>query len=140
MASLLYDSDCFFCMVIADAIVTWDTAGHLHPVAIQSEEGQQLLGPVPPERRLDSFHFIDDQVLSGGAALPSLFRHLPGGGVPAAVFERLPGPTDRGYEWISAHRSQISRLVPSRLKARAARRLSAAAHDERGHTVGEPRV
>ena len=123
MASLLYDAECFFCMVITDGLLSWDRAGRLHAVSIQSEEGQRLLAPVPAEQRLDSFHLVEEGVVSGGPALPELLRRLPGGAPPAGLLDRLPGVTDGAYEWIAGHRVQISRFVPGRLKARAARRL-----------------
>ena len=62
--------------------------------------------------------------MSGGAAMPALFRHLPGGVAVARVLESVPGPTTAGYGWIARHRIAISRFVPRKLKVRARRRLA----------------
>ena len=51
--AVLYDRDCGFCRWSLDKILAWDRRRRLRPVAIQSEEGQRLLAPVPPEHRLD---------------------------------------------------------------------------------------
>lgn len=123
-ASVLYDSDCAFCMVVIDALLGLGRHGGLRAVAIQSAEGEALLATVPEDRRLDSFHLVDERVRSGGTALPPLLRRLRGGDAPAAILERAPALTSAAYQWVAEHRAQISRLVPGRLKVRAARRLA----------------
>ena len=55
--------------------------------------------------------------------MPPLLRALPAGRLPAAVFERFPGLTDRGYRWVAEHRSQLSRWLPSSAKRRARQRV-----------------
>ncbi|HWF56710.1 MAG TPA: hypothetical protein VG223_18875, partial [Solirubrobacteraceae bacterium] len=50
----------------------------------------------------------------------TLLRLLPGGGAPARALSATPGLTDRGYRWVAANRTAISRWVPSRSKRRAA--------------------
>jgi predicted DCC family thiol-disulfide oxidoreductase YuxK len=95
-------------------------------VAIQSAEGQTLLAAVPPERRLESAHVIgpDGTVHSGGAAAAVIARVLPAGAPVALVLSTIPGPTDRAYRWVAAHRTGISRWVPSRWKRAAAAQIA----------------
>ena len=109
-----------------DAILSWDRAGRLRPVAIQSGEGQALLHEIPAERRLDSFHLArpGQPLLSGGPALAELFRLLPAGGVLARALEISPRATSGGYDWVAANRTALSRFIPPRVKARANRRLA----------------
>jgi predicted DCC family thiol-disulfide oxidoreductase YuxK len=123
---VLYDEHCNFCKVIMDALLSWDGGRErLRPLPIQSAEGQRLLHVVPPGERLDSFHLVapDGSVRSGGPALAALLHELPAGGAPAALLERLPGPTAAGYGWVARNRVAISRYVPGALKRRANRRL-----------------
>jgi predicted DCC family thiol-disulfide oxidoreductase YuxK len=109
--AVLYDRDCGFCRWSLDKILAWDRRRQLTPVAIQSDEGQRLLGPIPPERRLDSWHLVrDGQVLSAGAAAPPLLDLLPGGRPLAALLRRFPGATERTYRWVAEHRELLARL------------------------------
>lgn len=110
---LLYDEDCSFCRWSLDKILAWDRARRLRPVAIQSEEGSRLLGPIAPEARLDSWHLVgpDGRVFSAGAAAAPLARLLPGGRPLAAVFAAFPGVTERGYQLVARHRDDLVRLL-----------------------------
>jgi predicted DCC family thiol-disulfide oxidoreductase YuxK len=109
---VLYDRDCGFCRWSLDKILAWDRRRRLRPVAIQSGEGQRLLAPVPPERRLDSWHLVaDGEVRSAGAAAPQLFAVLPGGRPLAALLRAFPGPTERAYRWVAGHRDLMARLL-----------------------------
>lgn len=125
--ALLYDADCNICKTITETLLTWDRAGRLRPVAIQSEEGDRLLEAVPVEDRLKSFHLVspNGEIASAGPALAELFRELPGGGAVARLLELSPGATNGGYEWIAQNRVQLSRLIPGRVKRLADRRLAA---------------
>ena len=125
--AVLYDADCNICKAITETLLTWDRAGRLRPVAIQSEEGDRLLHAVPPDERLKSFHLVspDGGVVSAGPALADLFRQLPGGGAVARLLELSPATTSRGYEWIAANRVKLSRPIPRRIKRLANRRLAA---------------
>lgn len=115
------------CKWLLAGLLRWDRAGRLRPVALQGEEAKALLADLDPEQRMASWHLVapGGERLSGGAALPSLLRLLPGGSVPAAAFSRFPGLTERGYRWVAAHRSSLSRLVPRGAKRRAAKRVAA---------------
>jgi predicted DCC family thiol-disulfide oxidoreductase YuxK len=110
--AVLYDRDCGFCKWSLDKILAWDRNRRLRPVAIQSEEGQHLLADVEPERRLDSWHLVEDgKVRSAGAAAPGLFEALPGGRPLAAVLRAFPGATERAYRWVAGHRDLMARLL-----------------------------
>jgi predicted DCC family thiol-disulfide oxidoreductase YuxK len=111
-AAVLYDGDCGFCKWALDKILAWDRRRRLHPVAIQSEEGDRLLAGMDPERRLDSWHLVRDGfVRSGGAAAPELFELLPGGAPLAAVLRAFPRLTERAYRWVADHRDLLARLL-----------------------------
>lgn len=128
--AVLYDADCNICKTITETLLTWDRGGRLRPVAIQSEEGQRLLGPVSIEKRLESFHLVrpDGSVASAGPALAELFRMLPAGTPVAKLLELAPGATSGGYEWVAANRVRLSRFIPDRVKAIANRRLARRSH------------
>ena len=85
-------------------------------MAIQSPEGAGLLAAVPGSERLDSWHLVtpDGSVLSAGAAAPALARLLPGGAPLAAMFAAFPGPTERAYRWVAAHRTQLGHILSPR--------------------------
>lgn len=118
---VLYDADCGFCKWLLAILLRWDRTAHLRPIALQRPEADDLLGELEPAERTASWHLISPTGIrhSGGAALPPLLRLLAGGQLPAAAFARFPGLTDRGYRWVTEHRSQLSRLVPTRAKQRA---------------------
>jgi predicted DCC family thiol-disulfide oxidoreductase YuxK len=100
-------------------------------VALQRPEADRLLQDLTPAERLASWHLISPggERSSGGAAVAELLRMLPGGHAPAACFARFPELTDHAYEWVVDHRSQLSRLVPSKAKLRAGAWLSRRARD-----------
>jgi predicted DCC family thiol-disulfide oxidoreductase YuxK len=110
--AVLYDRDCGFCRWSLDQILAWDRRRRLRPVAIQSEEGQRLLAPVPPEHRLDSWHLVvDGEVRSAGAAAPPLLAVLPGARPLAALLRAFPHATERAYRWVADHREVVARLL-----------------------------
>lgn len=110
--AVLYDVDCGFCKLTTRGVLRLDRDERLRPVAIQSEEGQRLLVEVPEHERLETAHLVTPggTVLSGGAAAETLARLLPGGTVPARLFQRYPERTDRAYRWVARHRSAFGRL------------------------------
>jgi predicted DCC family thiol-disulfide oxidoreductase YuxK len=122
---VLYDGDCGFCKWLLAGLLRRDRDGRLQPIALQRPEADELLADLEPAQRMASWHLIapSGERQSGGAALPALLRLLPGGRAPAAVFARAPHLTDCGYRWVADHRSQLSRLVPSGAKRRAAERV-----------------
>ena len=110
---VLYDRDCGFCRGSLAALLRWDRDGRLRPVAIQEPAADELLGDMPADQRMASWHLVspDGRRWSGGGAVVPLLRLLPAGRAPAAVFARFPRATDRGYRWVADHRSQLSRLL-----------------------------
>lgn len=122
-AIVLYDEDCGFCKWTLNKILAWDRRRRLRPVAIQSEEGQTLLAPVPEEARLDSWHLVapSGAVRSAGAAAGPLAQLLPGGRPLAILFRTFPGATDRAYRYVAGHRDRFARLVGVDARCRARR-------------------
>jgi predicted DCC family thiol-disulfide oxidoreductase YuxK len=110
---ILYDRDCGFCKWSLNRVLAWDRRCRLRPVAIQTEEGQELLAPIEPEHRLDSWHLLTPagELLSGGAAAAPLAALLPGGRPLAAAFRAFPGATERAYGWVADHRDRLARLL-----------------------------
>jgi predicted DCC family thiol-disulfide oxidoreductase YuxK len=87
-------------------------------VALQSEEAGELLGPMPEQERMASWHVVlsDGSVRSAGAAFPPLLRELPGGAALAALAERFPDSAERGYGLVARHRSTLGRALPDRVR------------------------
>jgi predicted DCC family thiol-disulfide oxidoreductase YuxK len=123
--AVVYDVDCGFCKWLLSGLLRWDRALRLRPIALQRPEVEDLLADLTPEERMASWHLISPAGCrrSGGAAVPSLLRLLPGGRVLAGAFARFPGLTDRGYRWVAEHRSQLSGWVPMSIKHRAGERV-----------------
>jgi predicted DCC family thiol-disulfide oxidoreductase YuxK len=123
--AVLYDADCGFCKWLLSALLRWDRATRLHPIALQQSEADNLVRELTPAERMASWHLISPsgERRSGGAAVAPLLRVLPAGRLPAAGFARFPRLTDRGYRWVAEHRSQLSKWVPSRAKLRASQRV-----------------
>ncbi len=118
---LLYDADCGFCKWLLARLLQWDLRRRLTPVALGTDEADRLLHALTPEQRAASWHLVapDGTRTSAGAALAVLASLLPGGALPAAGLGLVPGLSERGYGWVAGHRTQLSRLVPSRFKERA---------------------
>jgi predicted DCC family thiol-disulfide oxidoreductase YuxK len=123
--AVLYDADCGFCKWLLSALLRWDRAARLHPIALQQAEADKLLQELTPGERMASWHLVapSGERRSGGAAAPPLLRVLPAGRLPAAALDRFPRLTDRGYRWVALHRSQLSKCVPSSAKQRASQRV-----------------
>ncbi len=96
-------------------MLAWDRHATVRPVAIQSEEGQTLLGAagVPAAARLDSWHLAlpTGELRSAGAAAAPLVAQLPAGRPLAFVFERFPRATDRAYRFVANHRDWFARRL-----------------------------
>lgn len=132
---VLYDADCGFCKWLLSALLRWDGAARLRPLALQRSEAGSLLQGLTPADRMASWHLISPsgERHSGGSAVAPLLRMLPAGRLPAAGFARCPGLTERGYRWIAEHRSQLSRLVPSKAKERAGQHVDRRERDCEAH-------
>jgi predicted DCC family thiol-disulfide oxidoreductase YuxK len=110
---LLYDADCGFCRWSVDKILRWDRGHTIRTVPLQSPEAEELLGPMDPERKMASWHLVNDdgEVRSGGAAAPPLLKRLPGGLPFAMVAQAFPRTTDRAYRLIARNRGRLGRLI-----------------------------
>jgi predicted DCC family thiol-disulfide oxidoreductase YuxK len=123
--TLLYDADCGFCRTALAGLLALDRATRVRTLALQAPEAATLLADLDPVSRMQSWHLISPQGerFSAGAAAPPLLRLLPRGRAPAALLAAAPATTDRAYRWVAEHRSALSRLVPSSVKAGASERI-----------------
>jgi predicted DCC family thiol-disulfide oxidoreductase YuxK len=124
--TVLYDRDCGFCRWSVGRLLAWDRAGRLRPVAIQSPEGQRLLGDLTPEQRLASAHAVDagGRRTSGGDAMAPIAAVLPGGATLAALGRRAPAVARAGYRAVAGRRSVLGRLISDAARARADERIA----------------
>jgi predicted DCC family thiol-disulfide oxidoreductase YuxK len=122
---VLYDADCGLCKWLLAGLLRWDRDGLLQPVALQRPDAEDLLDDLAPDERMASWHLIAPTGArrSAGAALPEVLGLMRGGRVLAGVLARFPTATERGYEWVAAHRGQLSRWVPAGAKRRAGARV-----------------
>lgn len=113
---LLYDGDCGFCRWSTARILAWDRRRRIRAAPLRSGEADRLLQRMDPGPRMGSWHIVtpDGSVRSGGAAVGTLARLLPGGAPLALLAEALPGLTDRAYRWVARHREGLGRLVGRR--------------------------
>jgi predicted DCC family thiol-disulfide oxidoreductase YuxK len=123
-ATLLYDSDCGFCRWALGKVLAWDRRRVVRPVKLTSDEADRLLGDMPDDRRMSSWHLVDAEgVHSAGAGFPPLLRRLPGGSPLAALAARVPHATERGYRFIAGNRSRWGKVVTDGAKRRADKRI-----------------
>lgn len=109
---VLFDGECGFCLYGRDLLLRWDRHHRLRADLIQRHVATTL-ADLAPELQLASWHAIhpDGRRESGAAALAAVLEQLPGGGIAARVVRALPGPSERAYGWVAAHRTGISRLL-----------------------------
>jgi predicted DCC family thiol-disulfide oxidoreductase YuxK len=124
--TVLYDLDCGFCRWSIGRLLAWDRAGRLRALAIQSDEGQRMLGDLTAAERLATAHAIDaaGHRTSGGDALAPVAAVLPGGGPLAALGRRAPSLARAGYRAVAGRRSLLGRLVSDAARARADERIA----------------
>ena len=122
---LLYDSDCGFCRWMVARLLSWDRAGNVRPLAIQSIAGGNLLETLDADARLASWHLVtaDGCLYSGGAVAPPLMRSFPGGRPLAWVARLSPRATDALYRMVADRREVPGRLLSRSAKTRARRRI-----------------
>jgi predicted DCC family thiol-disulfide oxidoreductase YuxK len=139
---VLYDAECGICRALLAGLLWWDRRGRLRPVALQGAEADSRLADLAPAERMATWHLVSPggERWSAGAALPALLRLLPGGRAPASAFARFPRPTERGYRWVAEHRSELSRMVPARLKRRGDHLRVSPSGAARPGTGGAPRA
>ena len=103
--------------MVALQLLAWDRYGRLRPVALQSEQADDLLmGIEARERKMASWHLVapKGRTYSGGEAVPQLARLLPAGAPIAALASAFPRTTDRAYRWVSRHRERLGRVLGER--------------------------
>jgi predicted DCC family thiol-disulfide oxidoreductase YuxK len=123
---ILYDRDCGFCRWALSKVLAWDRSGRLRPVALQDPEADALLGGMPEEKRMASWHLAKEgELRSGGAAFGPLLRGLPGGRPLARLAEAAPGATDRAYRLVAGNRDKLGPRLTAGAKRRADRRIAA---------------
>ena len=124
--TVLYDYDCGFCRWSVGRLLAWDRAGLLRPLAIQSPEGQRLLGDLTPEQRLATAHAVDaaGRRTSGGDALAPVAAVLPAGAPLAALGRHAPALSRAGYRAVAGRRTLLGRLLSDAAKARADERIA----------------
>lgn len=110
---LLYDADCGFCRWSLDKILRRDKAKRIRPVPIQSSEGKELLRDLDEDKRLSSWHLVDEKgrLFSAGAAVPELSRRLPGGAPVSSLFRAFPKSTNRLYRLIAKNRHTLGKAL-----------------------------
>jgi predicted DCC family thiol-disulfide oxidoreductase YuxK len=115
-AVILFDNDCGFCRWSLSKLLAWDRHGRLRPVALQSEEADDLLMGMDRERKMASWHLVapNGRISSGGAAVPQLARLLPAGAPTAALASTFPRTADRAYRWVARHRGRLGRVLGER--------------------------
>jgi predicted DCC family thiol-disulfide oxidoreductase YuxK len=112
-AVILFDNDCGFCRWSLSKLLAWDRHGRLRPVALQSEQADDLLMGMDRERKMASWHLVarNGHIYSGGAAVPQLARLLPASAPIAALATAFPRTADRAYRWVATHRERLGRVL-----------------------------
>jgi hypothetical protein len=111
--------------VCAAAILSWDRARRLRPLALGTPEAERLLADMPEHERWGSWHLVepDGSVSSAGPGFVPLLARLPGGRAPAMVAGRFPAGAKRAYRLVADNRDRLGPLIPRELKRRADRAL-----------------
>ncbi len=123
---ILYDADCGFCRFMLAQVLAWDRRGRLRPVALQAPEADRLLGDMPEEQRMASWHLVlpGGEVRSGGAAFAPLLRLLPGGAPLAPLPAAFPVAAERAYRLVAGNRHKLGPHVPRASAERARERIA----------------
>jgi predicted DCC family thiol-disulfide oxidoreductase YuxK len=121
MDTLLYDRDCGFCQTVLGALLMRDRGGVIRPVPLQEALAADLLDDMEEKDRFASFHYVTDEglILSGGKALPVLFRQLPALRPLGIAMGAAQPLTDAAYKAVSANRWRIGPHVPASWRDRA---------------------
>jgi len=145
--AILYDADCGFCQVCVAVVLRWDRRRRLRPVSLTSTEGEALLGGMPDDQRMASWHLIGPrwlgngaenapntnhpEIRSAGAAFSPLFRLLPGGSPLALLTDRFPRASGAAYRWVADHRSAFGKPIPDAARRWADRLISESSRNSR---------
>jgi predicted DCC family thiol-disulfide oxidoreductase YuxK len=135
---VLYDAACGFCRVSVAALMSWDRAGRLRFVAIESAQGARLLAALTPPERLRSAHTIDrdGRLRSAGAAAPALLAELPAGRPLAWLARRAPAATELAYRAVTAARPLLGRAIFPSVRRAADERIAGRAGDRAQEPAG----
>lgn len=139
--TVLYDAECGFCAWILSGLLTWDRAHLLRPTALRDSEASHLLADIQSAERMASWHLISPAGTrhSGGAAVVQVLRLLPGGGMPAAALALFPRLTEKAYQSVADHRTQLSRLISTAAKRNALRSVQERVDEAPVEVKREPR-
>jgi predicted DCC family thiol-disulfide oxidoreductase YuxK len=109
-------------------VLARDRAGALRPVALQSPEADALLHGMDEERRMASWHAVDERgsITSGGRAFGPLLSALNHPRA-AALVERHPRLADRAYDAVANRRDLFGRLISEGAGRRARARVERSA-------------
>jgi predicted DCC family thiol-disulfide oxidoreductase YuxK len=124
---VFYDEECGYCRWSVAQLLRFDRDRRLRLIAIQSQQGEDLLAAIPPELRLARAHLIDSdgRLYSGGEAAAPIAAALPSLARTAPLLRRLSRPVNAGYNLVAANREQFGRLVGSSSRERADRAIAA---------------
>ena len=116
---VFYDEGCEICAALAAWLARYGRDVDVAPIG--SARGEHALADLSPAERYAAFHVVDGNGLrgSGGAALPTVLRAVPLGGLPAALATRFPRLSDGVYGYVAARRSVLSRVVRRASRGRA---------------------
>ncbi len=109
-AVLVYDDQCEFCRRWVSRFTRWDRERAVELLPLREERAVRLTGKSRDQLE-QAMHLVDadGSVYAGATAVRELFRFVPWGGVPRAMF-RLPGAlrlADRLYRLVAAIRQRL---------------------------------
>jgi predicted DCC family thiol-disulfide oxidoreductase YuxK len=116
-------------------VLARDRGDALVPVRLQSAEADALLGGMDEERKMASWHTVDERgtITSGGRAFAPLL-HALNHPRAAALVGRHPKLADRAYYAVANRRDLLGRLIPDRAKRASRVRTARAAAGRSGPT------
>ena len=122
--TVLYDEGCGFCTRVA-LWVARPTRVEIAPIG--SPAGELLLRDLTKPERYATMHVVDaaGRRRSGGAALATLARAIPGGAPVAGALDAFPALTGAAYDLVARNRGLGSKLLRLYDAARAAATCSA---------------
>jgi predicted DCC family thiol-disulfide oxidoreductase YuxK len=108
---VLYDSDCSFCSRSIGWLRSWDRRGALDYVPFNARAGRPELERIEDAALQRASHLVlpDGRAFAGGAAVPELLRHLPGGFVlrPLSLLPGMPSLTRTVYDWVARRKHGV---------------------------------
>lgn len=119
-ATLMYDSDCGFCLWTVGVVLRRDHKRIIRPVAIQGMTGARLLADLPAAERAASWHLVlaDGRRYSRGAVVPpllGLFDHR----VQERLAEHFSSLIDLAYGFVANRRGALGSVLSRGARQRA---------------------